>query len=125
MTIFEYLNIKPQYLNFSDEKIYAYGDILINLESGELITLNTEDTIAKQLKVTEYPFTIKDKNGNQLYSEDSKGYWDKREYNNHGKLTHYINSRGYWEKIVYDTNGYPVRFEHKKNIDYLKKLTTL
>jgi len=31
-------------------------------------------TIAQQLKITEFPFIIKDKNGNQIYYEDSIGY---------------------------------------------------
>lgn len=30
-------------------------------------------TIAQQLNVTEFPFEIKDKNGKQLYYEDSNG----------------------------------------------------
>ena len=37
-------------------------------------------TIAQQLNVTEFPFEIRDKNGNQIYFEDSKGYWYKNEY---------------------------------------------
>jgi len=28
-------------------------------------------TIAKQLKIKDFPFEIKDKNGNQIYLEDS------------------------------------------------------
>jgi len=36
-------------------------------------------TIAQQLKVKEFPFKIKDKDGNQIYSESSDGYIeDKR-----------------------------------------------
>ena len=31
-------------------------------------------TIAQQLNVTEFPFTIKDKNGNVIYCENSDGY---------------------------------------------------
>ncbi len=31
-------------------------------------------TIAQQLKITDFPFRIKDKNNNQIYFEDSNGY---------------------------------------------------
>ena len=37
-------------------------------------------TIAQQLKVTEFPFEIRDKKGNLIYFEYSNGYWYKREY---------------------------------------------
>jgi YD repeat-containing protein len=112
MTIFEFLNIKPnQCLTFSDEKFYAYGNILLNLESGELITLNNNQTLATQLKVTDFPFTINDKNGNQLYSEDSSTYWFLNQYNDHGKLIYYTNSNKEWEKREYNANGNPIRYE--------------
>lgn len=31
-------------------------------------------TIAQQLNIKEFPFRIKDKNGNQIYFENSDGY---------------------------------------------------
>jgi hypothetical protein len=34
-------------------------------------------TIAQELNVTEFPFEIKDKNNNQIYCEDSNGFWIK------------------------------------------------
>jgi len=37
-------------------------------------------TIAQQLNVKDFPFTIENKNGNKIYYEDSNGYWYKREY---------------------------------------------
>ena len=42
-------------------------------------------TIAQQLKITEFPFEIKNSNGNQIYIEDSNGYWVKYEYDANGK----------------------------------------
>jgi hypothetical protein len=37
-------------------------------------------TIAKQLNIKEFPFEIKNKNGQIIYSEDSDGSWCKIEY---------------------------------------------
>ena len=50
-------------------------------------------TIAQQLNVTEFPFIIKDKNGNVIYSEDSYQYWVKTEYDSNG-LIYFENSDG-------------------------------
>jgi hypothetical protein len=112
MTIFEYLNCTPnQYLYFSDERYYAYGGILLNCYTGEMLTLNNEETIAKQLKVTKFPFKIRNKNGKQLYYEEELGYWVKHEYDNNGNEIRYNNSNGYWEKRDYDDNGNLIRYE--------------
>jgi len=37
-------------------------------------------TIAQQLKIKEFPFIIKDSEGNEIYHETSDGYWAKSEY---------------------------------------------
>ena len=50
-------------------------------------------TIAKQLKIKEFPFTIKDKDGNKIYYENSNGYWWKAEYKD-GKEVYVENSDG-------------------------------
>jgi hypothetical protein len=42
-------------------------------------------TIAQQLNITEFPFKINDKNGNEIYLEHSYGYWYKKEFNSNGK----------------------------------------
>lgn len=36
-------------------------------------------TIAQQLKIKDFPFRIKDKEGNQIYYENSNGFWAKSE----------------------------------------------
>jgi hypothetical protein len=54
-------------------------------------------TIAQQLNVKEFPFEIKDKNGNQIYSENSTGFWLKSEFDSNGNRIYYENSDG---KIV-------------------------
>ena len=69
-------------------------------------------TIAQQLNVTEFPFEIKDKNGNQIYWENSNGYWYKRERDSNGNKIYYENSTGYWEKSEYDSNGNLIYWEN-------------
>jgi hypothetical protein len=53
-------------------------------------------TIAQQLNIKEFPFIIKDKNGNDTYYE-SDGYWLKSEYDSDGNAIYYENSKGYIE----------------------------
>ena len=62
-------------------------------------------TIAQQLKITEFPFEIKGKNGNCIYWEDSDGYWSKREYDANGNCIYGEDSDGHWVKREYDANG--------------------
>ena len=52
-------------------------------------------TIAQQLNVTEFPFEIKDKNGNVIYCENSDGYWYKSEYDSNGNEIYFEDSVGY------------------------------
>jgi hypothetical protein len=42
-------------------------------------------TIAQQLNVTDFPFEIIDNQGNEIYFEDSCGYWSKSEYDAEGR----------------------------------------
>ncbi len=50
--------------------------------------------IAQQLNVKEFPFIIKDSNGNEIYFENSDGVWVKREYDSYGNQIYYENSHG-------------------------------
>lgn len=54
-------------------------------------------TIAQQLNVKEFPFTIKDSKGNGIYFESSDGYWNKNEFDSNGNLIYFENSDGYIE----------------------------
>ena len=68
-------------------------------------------TIAQQLKIKEFPFTIEDSKGNWIYYENSTGYWEKREYDSNGNQIYYENSNGYWSKRDYDSKGNMIYFE--------------
>jgi len=62
-------------------------------------------TIAQQLNVKEFPFVIKDSNGNEIYFENSDGHWFKIKYDSNGNEIYCENSKGYWTKKEYDSNG--------------------
>jgi hypothetical protein len=62
-------------------------------------------TIAQQLKITEFPFKIKDSKGNVIYWENSDGYWAKWEFDTNFNLIYYENSYEYWMKFEHDSNG--------------------
>jgi hypothetical protein len=51
-------------------------------------------TIAQQLKIKEFPFRIKDSEGNLIYWENSDGYWSKHEYDSNGNDIYWENSDG-------------------------------
>ena len=68
-------------------------------------------TIAKQLKIKEFPFIIKDSEGKEIYYEDSNGYWEKREFDSEGNKIYYEDSKGYWAKHEYDSKGNLIYWE--------------
>ena len=71
-------------------------------------------TIAQQLKITEFPFIIKDSKGNEIYFERSNGYWVKREFDSNGNQIYYYDSDGYWSKTERDSNGNQIYYENSK-----------
>ena len=62
-------------------------------------------TIAQQLNVKDFPFVIRDKNNNEIYYEDSSGYWYKQEFDSKNNEIYYENSSGYWVKREFDKNN--------------------
>ena len=79
-----------------------------------------------------YPIELYNKNGNEIYYENSKGYWFKKEYNENGvciycedstkyrckygydkkdNIIYKLDSKGHWFKKEYDENGRCVYFE--------------
>ncbi len=73
-------------------------------------------TIAQQLNIKEFPFRIKDKNGNPIYSENSDGFWCKREYDSNGNQIYYETSGGWWSKSEYDSNGNCIYYENSDGL---------
>ena len=73
-------------------------------------------TIAQQLNVTDFPFIIKDKNGNQIYFESSTGFWYKNEYDSNGNIIYSEDSNGHWSKNKYDSNGNEIYFENSYGV---------
>ena len=69
-------------------------------------------TIAQQLKVTEFPFVIKDNKGNQIYFENSNGYWSKREFDSNGNQIYYESITGFWYKKEFDSTGDTIYYEN-------------
>jgi len=72
-------------------------------------------TIAQQIKwdfKANGNLEIKDKNGKEIYFENSNGFWTKRKYDSQGKEIYFENSNGYWEKREYDSNGNVIYFEN-------------
>ena len=63
----------------------------------------------KELDI-EYPIKLYDKDGKQVYFEDSDGYCWKREYDD-GKQVYFEASNGYWWKYEYK-DGKHVYFEN-------------
>jgi hypothetical protein len=69
-------------------------------------------TIAQQLKVTKFPFVIKNDAGKEIYFENSNGKWYKREWDDNGREIYYERSDGYWIKYEYDDNGNEIYYEN-------------
>jgi hypothetical protein len=68
-------------------------------------------TIAQQLKIKEFPFIIKDSKGNEIYYEDSSGYWVKSEYDSDGNKIYFESSDGFWVKREYNSEGNRIYYE--------------
>jgi hypothetical protein len=60
-------------------------------------------TIAEQLNIKEFPFIIKDKDGREIYWENSTRFWLKTEYDSNGNKIYWENSEG---KIIDNRSKY-------------------
>ena len=72
-------------------------------------------TIAQQLKVTEFPFEIHDSNGNQIYIENSRGEWERFEYDSN-RVIYTKRSNGYWSKKEYGSNNRGIYYENSNGV---------
>ncbi len=75
-----------------------------------------KETIAQFLKIKDFPFTIKNENGNEIYYENSDGYWIKKEFDLNGKEIYYENSKGVWYKREYDSDGNVIYWEDSNGL---------
>jgi len=84
-------------------------------------------TIAQQLKIKEFPFQILDSNVNQIYFENSDGYWWKQEFDSNVNQIYFENSYGYWCKREFDSNGNRIYYENSEGqiIDDRPKIVEL
>jgi len=71
-----------------------------------------KETIGQQLDIKNFPFTIKDKNDNQIYWEEFNRFWIKTEYDSNGNTIYVVDSRCYWHKSEYDSKGQEVYHEN-------------
>ncbi len=64
-------------------------------------------TIAQQLNIplSEFPFSIKNRAGREIYRETEINRWVKKEYDERGNKTYYEDSDGYWIKHDFDKAG--------------------
>ena len=68
-------------------------------------------TIAQQLQVTDFPFSIRDNHGMEIYYEDSDGHCVKRQYDKNGNEIYYESQSG-WAKREYNSLGNQIYFEN-------------
>jgi hypothetical protein len=73
--------------------------------------MKNEQTIAQFLNVKDFPFQIKDKNSNQIYYENSDGFWCKSEYDDQGNVIRCEDSNGFWSKWERDDQGNEIYYE--------------
>ena len=74
-------------------------------------------TIAQQLNIKDFPFEITDKNGNEIYWEQTDGRWIKSEYDSRGNQTYFEASfDGYSWRREYDGNDNEIYFEDSKGV---------
>jgi len=69
-------------------------------------------TIASFLKVKDFPFSIKDKNGKEIYYESSTGFWSKSEYDAQSSLIYCEDSDGFWSKREYNAQSSLIYYEN-------------
>jgi hypothetical protein len=62
-------------------------------------------------KVKIYNNVIYDSNNNNIYSENSYGYWEMYKYDENNNEIYFEDSDGYWEKREYDENNNVIYYE--------------
>ena len=75
--------------------------------------MTKKELLKKLIPISEIKFPIikYDDNGNQIYHENSNGYWEKKEYDDKGNQIYYEDAGGYWYKYKYDDKGNQIYYE--------------
>ena len=71
-------------------------------------------TIAQQLNIKDFPFIIRDKQGNEIYYENFNGYSYKKEYDSKNREISHKDSNGYSWKWEYDSLGNRIYMENSR-----------
>jgi len=93
--ILEYIKLKPNISYFDLVKIFG-----LSMEN-----------LFKLLGITNYKIDnfnnliIYDDKDNEIYREDSNGYWYRWDYDENGKQIYFEDSDDYWVKRKFDDNG--------------------
>ena len=82
-------------------------------------------TIAEQLNIKEFPFYIKDKNGDEIYCEYSNKSWSRSEYDSNRWEIYYESSDGVWIKKEYDSKGVRIYYEDSEGVILDKRVKEL
>ena len=100
------------------DSIYAVpiGSVLYSLLCEDETQNEEPMTIAQMLGVKEFPFKIRDKRGRVIYSENSHGFWWRREYDSSGNRTYYETSHGICWRREYDSLGNQTYYEDSKGV---------
>ena len=71
-------------------------------------------TVAQILKhdFSNGDLSLYDSNGNEIYYENSNGYWIKYDYDINSNEIYYEDSKGYWIKQEYDSNNNCIYYEN-------------
>ena len=59
----------------------------------------------------EYPIRLYDENNNEIYRENSGGYWNKKLYDKNNNKIYFEDSTGVWVKREYDENNNKIYYE--------------
>jgi len=68
-------------------------------------------TIAQELNITDFPFQIEDSRGNLIYLEFENQYWAKYKFDKEGNQIYYENSKGEIEDNRPKTKAEPMTIE--------------
>jgi hypothetical protein len=63
-----------------------------------------------EIKITDtknvaFPIIIKDKRGNEIYSQNENGDWYEKTYDDNNNVLTFKNSDDFWSQCTFDNNG--------------------